>query len=68
MERDAYVTSLLNFSELNKQTELKIKNVLTIQTMLSIGRNYGNYLRKSWQYFLKCMSKLDDFHTMATGA
>ena len=45
-----------------------MKNILGIKTMLGIAQNYGNCLKKSWKHFLKCMSKLDDLQTIASGA
>lgn len=66
--RDAFVSSLKKFTQLDKKTGLSIKSILCIKRLLYIGKNHGNYLRKSWKYILKCLSQLDDLQTMASGA
>ena len=51
LERDAYVQALARFTLLTCATpitEMKLKNIDTIKTLISVAHTDGNYLGSSW--------------------
>ena len=51
LERDAYVQALGRFTLLTCATpitEMKLKNIDTIKTLISVAHTDGNYLGGSW--------------------
>ncbi|KAJ3440409.1 hypothetical protein M0812_14076 [Anaeramoeba flamelloides] len=58
-ERDAFVTSLSKFTLLSNTGEMKNKNIESIKILLFIAQQDGDYLQKSWDHVLQCISQLD---------
>lgn len=62
-ERDAFVQALSRFTLLTtgqtKSTDIRIKNINTIKTLIMVAHSEGNYLGESWLEILRCISQLD---------
>ncbi|PVD22977.1 hypothetical protein C0Q70_16237 [Pomacea canaliculata] len=70
LERDAYVQALARFTLLTCATpitEMKIKNIDTIKTLISVAHTDGNYLGGSWLEILRCISQLELAQLIGTG-
>ncbi|EFA78598.1 armadillo-like helical domain-containing protein [Heterostelium album PN500] len=59
IEKEAFVSSLANFTIFDKIKELKPKNIESLEKMIQIARIDGNYLQKSWHPVLKSISQLE---------
>ncbi|KAK7489018.1 hypothetical protein BaRGS_00019679, partial [Batillaria attramentaria] len=70
LERDAYVQALARFTLLTCATpitEMKLKNIDTIKTLISVAHTDGNYLGSSWLEILRCISQLELAQLIGTG-
>lgn len=70
LERDAYVQALARFTLLTcatPMTEMKLKNIDTIKTLISVAHTDGNYLGSSWLEILRCISQLELAQLIGTG-
>jgi brefeldin A-inhibited guanine nucleotide-exchange protein len=47
-ERDAYVSALAKFTQLNSGVEMTQKNVECVKALISVAQVDGNYLGRSW--------------------
>ncbi|KAI9224718.1 hypothetical protein BC828DRAFT_372630 [Blastocladiella britannica] len=65
LERNAFITTLSNFTLLNNATEMKEKNLGAIRTLLDLAAVQGNAFKKSWLDVLRCISQLEQFHVIA---
>ncbi|ORZ34870.1 hypothetical protein BCR44DRAFT_1500063 [Catenaria anguillulae PL171] len=65
LERNAFVTTLSNFTLLNNAQEMKEKNFGAIRTLLEVAALQGNAFKKSWLDVLRCVSQLERFHVIA---
>ncbi|ORX95160.1 hypothetical protein K493DRAFT_407713 [Basidiobolus meristosporus CBS 931.73] len=68
LERNAFVSTLAKFTYLNNLSEMKVKNVEAIKTLLEIAHSEGNYLKESWRDVLACVSQLERFQLISNGA
>ncbi|KAK5575280.1 hypothetical protein RB653_010537 [Dictyostelium firmibasis] len=59
MEREAFISSLSNFTISEKSKELKQKNMDSLQKLILIARIDGDHLEKSWLPVLKSISFLE---------
>lgn len=75
-ERDAFVSSLANFTGIYKvldndsllKKELTDKNLKCTQAILQLAKFEGNYLDESWKNVLKVMSMINYYQTIGSGA
>ena len=56
--RCAYVHALSNFSLLGTGRMLEHRHIRCVQTLLELGRDYGEYLGSSWEYIFKALSEV----------
>ncbi|KAI9183149.1 guanine nucleotide exchange protein for ADP-robosylation factor [Blastocladiella emersonii ATCC 22665] len=66
LERNAFVTTLSNFTLLNNANEMREKNFGAIKTLLDVALTQGNAFKKSWLDVLRCISQLERFHVVAS--
>ena len=57
-ERNAFVSSLSQFTLLSNLREMKLKNLEAIKCLIQIANENGNYLQQSWIQVLNCISQL----------
>mmetsp|Transcript_7972 Transcript_7972/g.29482 ORF Transcript_7972/g.29482 Transcript_7972/m.29482 type:complete len:1752 (-) Transcript_7972:83-5338(-) len=57
--RDAFMSAIVNFTNLNQGSEISEKNELAIKVMFAIAETDGNYMQDNWTQILKCVSRLD---------
>jgi brefeldin A-inhibited guanine nucleotide-exchange protein len=62
IERDAFVSSLLKFTQLGTTRPMQKKHLNAIQAMLQLATHEGNYLGDSWVFVLDCISKLEEMN------
>jgi len=75
-ERDAFVSSLVNFTGIYKVTNnagllkksLSDKNIKCTQAILHLAMHEGNYLADSWKNILKVVSMINYYHTIGSGS
>ena len=75
-ERNAFVSSLINFTGIYKVTDndsllkktLTEKNIKCTQAIIHLAINEGNYLADSWVNVLKVVSMINYYHTLGSGA
>ena len=67
-ERNAFVTSLCQFTLLSNTREMKQKNIHAIKCLIAIANEDGNYLQDSWSQVLNCISQLAKIHLIGSGA
>eukprot|EP01133_Synstelium_polycarpum_P010888 gene10888-12689_t len=67
IEREAFVSSLANFTISDKLKELKQKNMEALEKLIQIARACGNYLEKSWHPVLKSISLLERLRGLCLG-
>ncbi|KAG0187847.1 guanine nucleotide exchange protein for ADP-robosylation factor [Apophysomyces sp. BC1034] len=67
LQRNAFVTTLTNFTFLTNLNEMKPKNVEAIKTLLEIAAADGNYLKGSWKEILSTVSQLERFQLITSG-
>eukprot|EP01132_Coremiostelium_polycephalum_P005033 gene5033-6263_t len=67
IEREAFVSSLANFTISEKIRELKQKNMDSLQKLLLVAHTDGNYLEKSWLPVFKAISLLERLRTLCLG-
>ncbi|KAL8993824.1 MAG: hypothetical protein Q9169_006052 [Polycauliona sp. 2 TL-2023] len=65
--REAFVTSLAKFTNLNNLSEMMARNVEALKVLLEIAQNEGNLLKGSWRDILTCISQLDRFQLISGG-
>ncbi|ORX95819.1 Sec7-domain-containing protein [Basidiobolus meristosporus CBS 931.73] len=68
LERNAFVSTLAKSTYLNNLSEMKVKNVEAIKTLLEIALSEGNNLKESWRDVLACVSQLERFQLISNGA
>jgi len=68
-ERDAFVSTLTQFTNLHCHTarEVRRKNLEAIQATMTIARSVGNFLGSSWGPVLRCISQLDRLQLVGQG-
>jgi brefeldin A-inhibited guanine nucleotide-exchange protein len=68
-ERDAFVSTLTQFTNLHCHTarEVRQKNLDAIQATMTIARSVGNFLGASWGPVLRCISQLDRLQLVGHG-
>eukprot|EP00002_Diphylleia_rotans_P012095 TRINITY_DN2369_c0_g1_i2.p1 TRINITY_DN2369_c0_g1~~TRINITY_DN2369_c0_g1_i2.p1 ORF type:complete len:992 (-),score=166.14 TRINITY_DN2369_c0_g1_i2:280-3255(-) len=59
-ERNALISGLSKFASLLSVPEIRLKNVESMKTMLSIASVCGNDLESSWEEILVCISELEE--------
>ena len=57
-ERNAFISSLYQFTLLTNLREMKKKNIEAIKCLIQIAHEDGNYLQSSWTQVLNCISQL----------
>ncbi|BFZ59154.1 guanine nucleotide exchange protein for ADP-robosylation factor [Saitoella coloradoensis] len=67
LARNAFVTTLANFTHLNNLGEMRSKNVEAMKALLDIALTEGNNLRGSWKDVLFCVSQLERFQLISSG-
>ncbi|KAI6649677.1 Brefeldin A-inhibited guanine nucleotide-exchange protein 1 [Oopsacas minuta] len=68
LERNAFIQSLTKFTLLvSGLGEMKVKNIETIKTLVTIAYTDGNYLQDSWLEVLKVISQLEMAQLIGTG-
>ena len=68
LERNAFIQSLTKFTLLVAGLgEMKVKNIETIKTLVTIAYTDGNYLQDSWLEMLKVISQLEMAQLIGTG-
>lgn len=58
-ERDAFVSSLAKMTGLSHVSEMRMKNVAAIQTLIALASILGEYLESSWDDVLKIASSVE---------
>jgi brefeldin A-inhibited guanine nucleotide-exchange protein len=67
VERDAFVSSLAKFTQVNTNRPIQAKHMSCIKALLALATNEGNYLGQSWYFVLDCISKIEEMHQLGTG-
>lgn len=67
LARDTFVNSLAKFTFLGSIKEMKVKNIESIRTLLSIAVIDGEYLGESWGPVLQCISQLARLRLLSSG-
>ena len=68
LERNAFIQSLTKFTLLvTGLGEMKVKNIETIKSLITIAYTDGNYLQDSWFEVLKVISQLEMAQLIGTG-
>ncbi|GAM29145.1 hypothetical protein SAMD00019534_123210 [Acytostelium subglobosum LB1] len=67
IEKEAFVSALANFTNMDKLKELKQKNIECLEKLIQIARADGNYLQKSWLPVLKSISLLERLRNQYLG-
>ena len=67
VERNAFITSLSQFTQLLSLREMKMKNIEAFRLMIQIALENGNYLHDSWGVVLSCISQLSKYLMLANG-
>ena len=68
LERNAFIQSLTKFTLLvSGLGEMKLKNIETIKSLVTIAYTDGNYLQDSWLEVLKVISQLEMAQLIGTG-
>lgn len=65
--REAFVSALSKFTNLNNVREMVAKNVEALKMLLEVAIAEGNYLKSSWRDILTCISQLDRFQLLTEG-
>lgn len=65
--RISFVSGLAQFTNLQKLSEMKQKNVLAIKQLLNTALSEGNNLKSSWKDILTCISQLERFQLISSG-
>merc|ERR1712137_1497497 len=65
-ERNAFVSSLSQFTLLSNMREMKQKNIEAIKCLIEIANSDGNYLQDSWTQVLRCISQLAKIHILGS--
>ncbi|KAI5294317.1 guanine nucleotide exchange protein for ADP-robosylation factor [Ascosphaera acerosa] len=65
--REAFVSALSKFTNLNNFREMVEKNVEALKILLEVAIVEGNYLKSSWREILTCISQLDRFQLLTEG-
>jgi brefeldin A-inhibited guanine nucleotide-exchange protein len=65
--REAFVSALAKFTNLNNLSEMVSKNVEALKVLLEIAQSEGNLLKSSWRDILTCISQLDRFQLISAG-
>ena len=65
--RLAFVSALAKFTNLNNLSEMTIKNVEALKTLLEVAQAEGNLLKGSWKEILTCISQLDRLQLISAG-
>lgn len=65
--RNAFVSSLNKFTQVDTYKELKQKNINCIRELLNLAIHDGNCLKDSWKYVIDCISKIDHMRTLGLG-
>lgn len=65
--RNAFVSSLSKFTQVNASKEIKQKNINCIRELLNLAIHNGDCLRDSWSYVLECISKIDHMRVLGLG-
>ncbi|KAI5305943.1 SEA (Seh1-associated) complex subunit, partial [Ascosphaera pollenicola] len=65
--REAFVSALSKFTNLNNVREMVAKNVEALKVLLVVAMTEGNYLKSSWRDILTCVSQLDRFQLLTEG-
>ena len=65
--REAFVSALAKFTNLNNLSEMVVKNVEALKALLDVAQTEGNLLKSSWRDVLTCISQLDRFQLISTG-
>ncbi|KAI9819319.1 MAG: guanine nucleotide exchange protein for ADP-robosylation factor [Thelocarpon impressellum] len=65
--REAFVSALAKFTNLNNLSEMVVKNVEALKALLEVAQTEGNLLKSSWRDVLTCISQLDRFQLISTG-
>lgn len=63
-ERDAFISLLVQLSGLDKQDRLKEKQLLLIESIISIATEQGEFLKSSWDLILQSIIKLGYFSNL----
>ncbi|TKX24091.1 protein transport protein SEC7 [Elsinoe australis] len=66
--RQAFISSLTRFTNLYNLSEMKVKNIEALKTLLDTAYSEGNLLRESWRDVLTAISQLDRFQLISGGA
>ncbi|EPX70776.1 Sec7 domain-containing protein [Schizosaccharomyces octosporus yFS286] len=65
--RDAFIKTLVNFTNLHSAYDIKPKNTMVIKTLLKIACAEGNNLRFSWKDILTSISQLERVQLISEG-
>ncbi|PNS16953.1 Protein transport protein sec72 [Sphaceloma murrayae] len=65
--RQAFISSLTRFTNLYNLSEMKVKNIEALKTLLDTAYSEGNLLRESWRDVLTAISQLDRFQLISGG-
>ncbi|EPY51939.1 Sec7 domain-containing protein [Schizosaccharomyces cryophilus OY26] len=65
--RDAFIKTLVNFTNLHSAYDIKTKNTMVIKTLLKIACTEGNDLRSSWKDILTSISQLERVQLIGEG-
>lgn len=66
--RMAFVSALAKFTHLNNLSEMKPKNMEALKALLEVAQTEGNLLKNSWRDVLMCISQLERFQLISSGA
>lgn len=67
LARISFVSALAQFTNLQKLSEMKQKNVSAVKQLLNTALSEGNNLKSSWKEILTCISQLERFQLISSG-
>ena len=65
--RNAFVSSLNKFTQVDTFKELRQKNINCIRELFNLAIHDGDCLKDSWSYVIDCISKIDHMRTLGLG-
>lgn len=67
LARISFMSALAQFTNLQKLSEMRHKNVEAVKQLLDTALNEGNNLKSSWKAVLTCISQLERFQLISSG-
>lgn len=68
LEKSAFIGTLAKNTFLSNVAEMKLKHTRVVKVLLELAISDGNNLRTSWEDILRCVSQLEKFQLVSSGA